>query len=102
MGFVLIYVTHKHMEDAEKISHHLLNKKLVACVNYFPIKSSYWWKWNIESTEEIVSLLKTKSANWEKVRDEVLEMHPYETPCIMKMSVDANDGYSSWIEKETI
>lgn len=90
------------MEEAEKISTHLLQEKMIACVNFFPIKSSYRWKGNIESSDEIVSLLKTKSENWEKVRDEIKKIHQYETPCIIKMSVEANDEYESWIKKETI
>ncbi len=102
MSFIAIYVTHKNMEEAEKISSHLLQQKSIACVNFFPIKSSYWWKGNIESSEEIVSLLKTKNENWEKVKNEIIKIHPYETPCIIKMSVEANNEYESWINKETI
>jgi len=90
------------MEEAEKIAKHLLQQKMIACVNYFPIKSSYWRKWNIESSEEIVSLLKTKSNNWEKVKKEIETIHPYETPCIIKINVEANDKYESWIINETI
>ncbi|USN56850.1 MAG: divalent-cation tolerance protein CutA [Candidatus Peribacteria bacterium] len=90
------------MEEAEKVSSHLLQQKSIACVNFFPIKSSYWWKGNIESSDEIVSLLKTKNENWEKVKSEIMKIHPYETPCIIKMSVEANDEYESWINKEAI
>lgn len=102
MSFIAIYVTHKNMEEAEKVSSHLLQQKSIACVNFFPIKSSYWWKGNIESSDEIVSLLKTKNENWEKVKSEIMKIHPYETPCIIKMSVEANDEYESWINKEAI
>lgn len=102
MSFIAIYVTHKNMEEAEKVSSRLLQQKLIACVNFFPIKSSYRWKGKIESSEEIVSLLKTRTENWEKVKNEVMKIHPYETPCIIKMSVKANDAYESWIKKETI
>lgn len=90
------------MEEAEKVSSYLLQQKSIACVNFFPIKSSYWWKGNIESSDEIVSLLKTKNENWEKVKSEIMKIHPYETPCIIKMSVEANEEYESWINKETI
>lgn len=102
MSFITIYVTHKNMEEAEKVSTHLLQQKMIACVNFFPIQSSYWWKGNIESSEEIVSLLKTRSGNWEKVKNEIIKIHPYENPCIIKTSVEANEEYESWIKKETI
>ena len=74
---------------------------MIACVNYFPIESSYWWKEKIENSEEIVTLLKTREENFELVRDEILKIHPYETPCILKMEMEANDSYGDWILDET-
>ena len=93
MGFIIIYITHKNMQDARKIGKYLLNKRLIACVNYFPIKSSFWWKNKIENSNEIVSLVKTKKANWKKVEMEIKKIHPYKTPCVMKFEVKANKGY---------
>ena len=71
MTFIIIYVTHKNLEDAQKIAFHLLKRKFISCVNFFPIKSAYWWKDKIENSKEVVSLLKTKKGNWEKVKSEI-------------------------------
>jgi|SRR3989344_2777013 len=101
MTFIILYVTHKNLENAQKIASHLLQKKLIACANFFPITSSYWWKGKIENSEEIVSLLKTRKENWEKVKSEIKKIHPYETPCIMKINAEANADYESWINEET-
>ena len=101
MTFISIYVTHKNLEDAQKIASHLLQKKLIACANFFPITGSYCWKGKIENSEEIVSFLKTRKENWEKVKSEIKKIHPYETPCIMKINVEANEDYESWINDET-
>ncbi|PIN80097.1 divalent-cation tolerance protein CutA [Candidatus Woesearchaeota archaeon CG10_big_fil_rev_8_21_14_0_10_32_9] len=101
MSFIIVYVTHKNLEEAKKIASHLLEKKLIACANFFPISSSYWWKGSIETSDEIVSLLKTKNENWIKLKNEIKKIHPYETPCIMKLNVEANEDYESWILKET-
>ena len=60
MSFIMIYVTHKNKEDAEKIARHLLGKKLIACANIFPINSLYLWKGEIERSKEVVSIFKTK------------------------------------------
>ncbi|MEK6891546.1 MAG: divalent-cation tolerance protein CutA [Nanoarchaeota archaeon] len=100
MSFIIVYITHKNQLEAEKICNYLLEKKLIACVNYFPIKSSYWWKGKIESSGEIVSIVKTKKSNWSKLKIEVNKIHPYETPCIMKLDVEANEEYEDWINKE--
>ena len=101
MEFILIYITHENIEQARKVAEHLLEKRLIACVNYFPIESSYWWKGKIENSKEIVSLCKTKAENWERVREEVEKIHPYETPCIIKLEVESNGSYTDWINKET-
>ena len=101
MAFIILYVTHENLKNAQKIASHLLQKKLIACANFFPIKSSYWWKGKIENSEEIVSLLKTRKENWEKVKSEIKKIHPYETPCIIKMNVEANEDYESWVNDET-
>lgn len=101
MGFVVLYVTCKDKEEAEKISSELLNKRLIACVNFLPIQSSFWWKGKIDTSDEIVALLKTKKENWKKVEEEVRKIHSYETPCIMKFDVEANKDYEKWINKVT-
>ncbi len=101
MKFILIYITHKNLREAKKVAGHLLAKRLIACVNYFPIQSSYWWKGKIESGKEIVTFVKTRKENWKKVRDEVKKIHPYETPCIMKLEVEANEDYAEWVLAET-
>lgn len=100
MKIILLYVTHKNQEEAEKISNHLLEKRLIACTNFFPIKSSYWWKGGIETTDEIVTLFKTKEENYDVVTEAILAMHPYETPCILKLEADANESYATWIREE--
>jgi len=99
---IVIYITHKNQEEAEKVVSHLLQKKLIACANFFPIKSMYWWKGNIENGNEIVSLLKTKDNLFEQIQQEVKQIHPYETPCILKIPASANEEYESWIDENLI
>lgn len=101
MKFIIIYITHKNTTEAKRVATHLLNKRLIACVNYFPIESAYWWKKGVENAREVVTLLKTRKEHWKQVRDEVEKIHPYTTPCIMKIEVEANKEYADWILKET-
>ncbi len=101
MTFIIIYITYPNKETAEKIARELLNKKLVACANIFPISSMYWWKGKIENNDEFVSIVKTKTENWRKIKERITELHPYEVPCIMKIDTEANDEYEGWIKDET-
>jgi periplasmic divalent cation tolerance protein len=99
--FILVYVTHRDKTSAKKMAEALLKLKLIACANYLPIESSYWWNGNIESAEEYVTVLKTSSKNWLKLKKKIEEIHPYDCPCIIKLNVDANQAYEDWIEKES-
>jgi periplasmic divalent cation tolerance protein len=102
MKFILIYTTHKSLEDAQNITDYLLNEKLIACVNFFPITSQYRWKGNIETSNEITAILKTRIENWDKVKEYIEKNHSYETPCVIKLAeVEANNSYASWIQEET-
>ena len=101
MKFIIIYITHPNMKEAKKVAEALLRDRLIACVNYFPIESSYWWKGDIENAKEIVSIVKTRKGNWTKVKKAVEAIHPYETPCIMKLEVESNPSYAKWITDET-
>lgn len=111
MKFIIIYITHKNKKEAKKVAEALLRDRLIACVNYLPIESSYWWpdtslasdsgNGKITHSKEIVTLVKTKKENWAKVKKAVEAIHPYETPCIMKLDVESNASYAKWIEDET-
>ena len=90
------------MNEAQKIADALLDKKLIACANFFPITSKYRWKGQIESAEEVVAVLKTRKESWLKVKEYIETHHTYETPCIIKLAeVEANNSYASWIQDET-
>ncbi len=102
MKFILIYTTHKSIEEAQKITDYLLNEKLIACVNFFAITSQYRWKGAIETSNEVTAILKTRIDNWNIVKEYIEANHPYETPCIIKLvEVESNDSYASWIQEET-
>ena len=101
MSFILIYITNRNFKDAKKLASHLLKKHLIACANFFPISSSFWWNGELKNANEVVSLLKTRKGNWNKVKSEIERIHPYEVPCITKLEVEANESYENWIRKES-
>jgi len=97
--YMFIYVTAGDEEEAKKLARELLESKLVACVNMFPIKSMYWWEGKIEEEKEVGMILKTKAERFKELRERIKETHSYETPCICAFAVD--DGlkeYFDWIE----
>ena len=94
----LIYITCKDKEEAKKISKHLLEKRLIACANIFPIESMYWWKGKIEEVNEHVII--AKGLDFEKIKQEVRKIHSYDVPAILKIDAEANEEYMDWVKKE--
>ena len=96
----LVYITCKDKREAERISTHLLKKKLIACANMFPIRSMYWWNRKIVNDNEHVLIAKTKDKNFKRIVAEVKRMHSYQIPCILKIDAEANKEYERWANKE--
>ena len=96
---VLIYITCKDAKEAQKISEHLLKKRLIACSNMFPIRSMYWWKGKIEKSSEIAILAKTSDGQFEKIKKEVKKIHSYEIPAIVKIQTESEENYQNWVER---
>lgn len=61
-GFSLIYSTFANQESAEKAAKQLLQKRLIGCAVFIPSKSMYWWKGQLETTQEVVLL----ATNWKR------------------------------------
>ena len=101
MNFIFIYITNPTKKEARKIAKHLLEKKLIACANIFPISSLYWWKGRITDEKEFVLIAKTKKTNFEKVKNEVERIHSYTIPCIVKIPVSSNKKYYKWLNEVT-
>lgn len=101
MSFIIIYTTHENPKAANAITSYLLQKKLIACANVLPIEACYWWQGGITSASECVAILKTRTEYWQRVRDEIERIHPYDVPCIIKIEVEANESYEQWIRDET-
>lgn len=98
MSFTIIYITYPSEAEAKRISELLLEQRLIACVNLFPITSAYWWQGSITHDSEWVGLVKTTEAGAMAVETFVEEHHPYDVPCIMQLSARANAAYEAWIE----
>lgn len=89
----LLYITHDSVDVAKKIARHLLEKRMIGCANIFPITAMYWWEGKIEDGREVVLIVKTTSDRVEQVREEIIKIHPFDTPCILKIDADPNEKY---------
>ncbi len=99
----LILTTAGSADEAKKIAHALVERRLASCVNIIPrIESVYRWKEQVESAEEWLLLIKTRKDAFERVRAAIEELHSYELPeCIMLEIAEGDQRYLDWLAKNT-
>ena len=101
MSFSVLYVTYPNEEEARNLTDHLIEKKLVAGVNLFPIESAYWWKNAVQREGEWVSIMQTSDRHWKQIVKTIEKLHSYEVPCIIRLNASANRDYEKWVDEET-
>ncbi len=99
----IILTTAGSQEEARKIAHALVERRLAACVNIVPqIESVYRWQGKVDVAEEWLLLIKTQAELFEQVRDAVKELHSYDLPeCVMLEVSGGSQEYLDWITKNT-
>ncbi len=98
----IIYITTSSKEEAEKIACFLFEKQLIACANFFPIESMYWWKGSLEQSNEYVLLVKTLEENYELVKKEVENIHSYTLPCIAGFLCQVNENFFKFVKESVV
>jgi periplasmic divalent cation tolerance protein len=96
---ILVLTTAASQEEGRKIGRLLVERLLAACVNIVPqVDSIYRWEGEIEEAEEYLLIIKTTRNAFERVRAAILELHSYELPECISISIDDGSvGYLSWI-----
>jgi periplasmic divalent cation tolerance protein len=99
---ITVYLTCKDMKEAKLISAHLLEKKLIACANIFPITSMFRWEGKIKDEAEVALLCKTRKELFNEIIEEAKQLHSYDIPCIVSWPWHGGDDeYRKWVEDET-
>jgi periplasmic divalent cation tolerance protein len=95
----IVFTTAGSEDEALKIAHHLVEHQLAACVNIVPrIQSVYRWQGKVESSEEWLLVIKTSVERFPAVRDAIRELHSYDLPECIAVSIDDGSGeYLDWL-----
>ncbi len=96
--FSIVYITAGDMEEARKIGRKLVEEKLAACVNIFPITSIFRWKERVDEAQEFGIIAKTKTQKVKEIEKRVKELHSYEVPCVVSFGIaEGSADYLKWI-----
>ena len=103
MECIIVFVTCKDADQAEKISSKLLEEHLAACVNIIDhVKSFFHWEGKIDNAEEVMMVIKTRRDLFDAVKHAVKELHSYKVPEIVAVPiVEGDDDYLNWVRRET-
>lgn len=98
-GVSVVLVTAPSEEVATSMARTLLDEDLIACANIVPaIRSVYRWKGKLCDEAEVLMVLKAPSEIFEVLRARVVELHPYETPEVLRLEVaEGHRPYLDWV-----
>ena len=100
---IVVLTTVASDDEAVRLVQKLLERRLIACGTIFPgARSLYRWQGKIADERETVVMLKTRAARLETLRSAFNELHPYKTPELLALQVEAGlEKYLEWINSET-
>lgn len=100
---VLAVSTAPDAQVAERIARVLLQERLIACANLLPgVTSLYRWQGEVQCDAEVVMLLKTRQSRVEALGTRLAELHPYEVPELIAVTLEAGlPSYLAWVRDET-
>ncbi len=100
---VLIYITTKDREEAERLGRALVTKRIAACVNILggEMKSIYWWEGRLEEARESVLIAKTEAKLVDTLIAEIKTLHSYDCPCVLVLPTEGgNPDYLAWLNAQ--
>ena len=98
INFVELVLTCGSWQEAQRIADDLLEKRLVACVEFMEIKSKYHWRGKVDEAKEIKLIMETIADNFAKVETAIRALHSYETFVLQMIPIAklSNDA-SKWL-----
>lgn len=79
----------------------LVFERLAACCNLVPqVESIYRWEGAIETSSEVLGILKFRAADEPALRARLLELHPYEVAEWIAWPLEAGSAkYLDWVRR---
>lgn len=102
-GCSIVITTTSSQESAEKIIAVVMEKRLAACVQVFPVVSHYVWKDKLQKDDEILLQMKMRTEDYAALEAAIRAVHPYETPEIVRVEIaEGSEEYLDWVRDVTV
>ena len=87
-------------QEAKLVAKALLEKRLVASVNCYPVASRYWWQGNLEIKKEYILKMKSVKENFSLIELEIKKIS-LEERFVLSCSVMAHINHDAkvWLRK---
>ncbi|UCG44511.1 MAG: divalent-cation tolerance protein CutA [candidate division WOR-3 bacterium] len=87
-------------QDGRRLAQALVEEKLAACIQVLgPMQSSFHWQGKVEIAAEYLCLIKTTSDAFDRLKDRVKELHPYDVPELIAVPITAgSEEYIAWLK----
>ncbi|MGH8077667.1 MAG: divalent-cation tolerance protein CutA [Lysobacter sp.] len=103
MPVLIVYCSCPDAASADTLAQALVSERLAACVNMLPnVRSTYRWQGKVETSDEVMLLIKTTHGRLAALGARVQALHPYELPEVL--AVEAHGGlapYLDWVAEQT-
>ena len=88
---------------AAEFARHVVEARLVACVNIVPgVTSVYAWEGKVETADEVLAIVKTTDERVAQLQAALGDRHPYDTPEFVVLEPDhVEPKYLDWLRQST-
>ena len=100
--FAIVMTTCGDKANAELIATRLVEERLSACVQMFPIESVYRWEGAVQHANEWMLFCKIKLNDYADVEAAIRAAHTYSNPEIVEVGIENGaQAYLDWIASAT-
>ena len=96
----IVLTTASNADEAQRIARTLVEERLAACATLLPAAQSiYRWQGKVETSSEILLLLKTSAEQLTSLEARLHALHSYDTPEFLVLRVDSGSrDYLDWLQ----
>ena len=99
---LIVSIACPNEDSANRIAKALVEHKLIACAQLFPIQSIYRWEGTVQLASEVLLQAKTMSDQLPEVEALVTQLHEYEVPELIATSIEWGlAAYLDWMWEVT-